>query len=64
MRVRQIREAKGYNQLDLAALLNVEIRQVRRIELGEGKIGISIENIYRVALALNVHPKELFDFDL
>lgn len=63
MRVKQLREAKGYNQLDLAALLNIEVRQLRRIERGEGKIGISIVNIEKVALALDVSLKDLFDFD-
>ena len=60
MRVRHLRESKGYSQLDLAALLNVEIRQVRRIELGE--LNTKLESIYKVANALEVSLKELFDF--
>lgn len=55
-----IRTAKGLTQAKLAALSGVNARQIRRIELGEAKIGnITLDNALALASALGVDVSEL-----
>lgn len=50
-----IRTAKGLTQAKLAALSGVNVRQIRRIEIGEAKIGnITLDNALALADALGV----------
>jgi transcriptional regulator with XRE-family HTH domain len=59
--LREIRKLKGISQEELANLADVELSQISRIE--RGVINTSITQILQIAKALNLHPKELFDFD-
>ncbi len=59
-RIRELRLAKGISQQELANLANIELSQINRIELG--KINTSLSQVATIAKALDVHPKELFDF--
>jgi ribosome-binding protein aMBF1 (putative translation factor) len=59
-KVREIRLSKNLTQLDLAAKLGIDVRQVRRIENGENETSLS--NIYLLSEALNVKVGELFEF--
>lgn len=55
-----IRTAKGLTQAKLAALSGVNVRQIRRIEIGEAKIGnITLDNALALADALGVDVSEL-----
>lgn len=55
-----IRTAKGLTQAKLAALSGVNVRQIRRIEIGEAKIGnITLDNALALASALGVDVSEL-----
>lgn len=55
-----IRTAKGLTQTKLAALSGVNVRQIRRIEIGEAKIGnIILDNALALAAALDVDVSEL-----
>lgn len=55
-----IRTAKGLTQAKLAALSGVNVRQIRRIEIGEAKIGnITLDNALSLADALGVDVSEL-----
>ncbi len=58
--LRRIRIEKGLSQEELANATNLEISQINRIELG--KINTSISHVKIIADALNLQPKELFDF--
>lgn len=50
-----IRTAKGLTQAKLSALSGVNVRQIRRIEIGEAKIGnITLDNALALAAALGV----------
>ena len=61
-RILQIRKDKGLTQEDLVNLTGFDLRQIGRIERGEGNPTLS--SISAVAKALGVHPKELFEFDM
>lgn len=55
-----IRTAKGLTQAKLAELSGVNVRQIRRIEIGEAKIGnITLDNALALAAALDVDVSEL-----
>ncbi|WP_312766936.1 helix-turn-helix transcriptional regulator [Epilithonimonas sp.] len=59
-KVREIRLQKKLTQKELAFDLDIEISQITRIETG--KINTSILNLFKIAKALEVDIKELFNF--
>ncbi|SHM69120.1 helix-turn-helix domain-containing protein [Flavobacterium chilense] len=60
--VRQLREKKGMSQQDLADDCSITQNQVGRIERAE--INTTVKTLIKIANALDVEPKELFDFPL
>ncbi|MRX37654.1 helix-turn-helix domain-containing protein [Flavobacterium sp. LC2016-23] len=60
--VRQLREKKNLSQQDLANDCDIPKNQIGRIERAE--INTSIKTLVKIANALDVEPKELFDFSL
>ncbi|MNX54919.1 anaerobic benzoate catabolism transcriptional regulator [compost metagenome] len=60
--IRQLREKKGMSQQDLADDCNITQNQVGRIERAE--INTTVKTLVKIANALDVEPKELFDFPL
>ena len=60
-RIKEIRLRKNLNQEQLAELVNMESRQISRIETGSSFT--SIENIAKIANALEVNISELFSFE-
>ena len=56
-RIREIRSTKQISQEDLAGDCEVDYSQINRMELG--KVNFAISNLYRIAKALDVDPKEL-----
>ena len=61
LRIRELRNAKGIKQCELADMLNMERSHLTRIE--SGKHSPSDENLYKIANILNVEIKDLFDFE-
>jgi transcriptional regulator with XRE-family HTH domain len=59
--LRQVRIAKGFTQERLAYASDLEFSQISRIE--RGIINTSISQVFQIAEALGVPPKELFDFE-
>ena len=53
---------RNFTQEKLANAADIEISQISRIE--RGIINTSISQVFVIANALNIHPKELFDFEL
>jgi len=55
---------KKYNKnvITVAAHANIESKQIYRVINAEHSTSLSI--IFRIAKGLEIHPKELFDFDL
>ncbi len=61
-RLRQERLSKNLTQEELSKASGLEFSQISRIE--RGIINTSISQVFRIAEALGVHPKELFDIEL
>ena len=59
-RIKELREIKGLNQEQLAEMINFESRHLSRIETGNSFT--TIENIEKIANALNVDISLLFKF--
>jgi transcriptional regulator with XRE-family HTH domain len=57
-RVREIRKSKGFSQESLALSCELDRTYIGGVERGERNI--SLVNIYRIAEALGVQPRELF----
>jgi transcriptional regulator with XRE-family HTH domain len=60
-RLRKVRKERGLTQEDVAHKAGVAVSQVGRIE--RGKLNPSISTIFVIALAMEVEPKDLFDFE-
>ncbi|HEV2417461.1 MAG TPA: helix-turn-helix transcriptional regulator [Terriglobia bacterium] len=58
-RVRDLRKQKGLSQESLALACNLDRSYIGSVERGERNI--SLLNIYKIAAALSVPPKELFN---
>lgn len=54
------RKRKKLTQLQLAELVNVDRSHISAIELG--KVGVSLDVIFKLSEVLEISPKELFDF--
>ena len=54
------RKRKRLTQLQLAELVDVDRSHISALELG--KVGVSLDVIFRICEALEITPKELFDF--
>jgi transcriptional regulator with XRE-family HTH domain len=57
----EIRKSKGIVQEDLVDRTGFNLKQIGNIERGISNFSIS--NLAQIARALEVHPKELLDFD-
>lgn len=54
------RKKKGYTQMQLAELLEIDRSHMSAIELAN--VGISLDVIFHLCKVLCITPKELFDF--
>lgn len=54
------RKRKKLTQLQLAELVDIDRSHISAIELGN--VGVSFDVIFRLCEALDVSPKDLFDF--
>jgi transcriptional regulator with XRE-family HTH domain len=61
-RLRDVRKEKGISQEELSYLADVEHSQISRIE--RGVINTSLSQIFQIAKALKIHPKELLNFEI
>lgn len=60
--VKNLRVKKNLSQEDLANDADIPINQIGRIERGE--INPTVSTVYAIAKALEIHHKELLDFNL
>jgi len=60
--LKKVRLSKNVSQAKLAYDCDMEISQISRMERGLSNTGIS--NLYLIAKSLNIHPKELLDFEI
>ena len=63
-KIREIRQEKGLSQLDLVGKMdgNIDVTNISRIE--KGRTNPTVYTLCRIALALEVHPKEFLDFQI
>ena len=59
-RIREIRKSKKLTQEQLAEITNMDIPNLSNIE--RGKKFVSAQTLEKIAIALNVEEKDLFDF--
>ena len=59
-RVRSLRQARGISQEELAFISNLHRTYISDIE--RGTRNVSLDNIFKISMALNVTPKDLFEF--
>jgi len=60
--IRQLREKKNMSQQDLADDCAIPKSQIARIE--RAKINTTVKTLVKIANALDIEPKELFDFSI
>lgn len=60
--IKLLREKAGLTQEQLAAKAEISLDFLGKIEVNINKPGL--RSLIKIAEALNVHPKDLFDFDL
>lgn len=60
--MRELREARNLSQEALAWKADSELSQISRMERGIINAGLS--QIFKIAEALEVHPKEMFNFEI
>ena len=54
------RKSRGYTQLELAELLNIDRSHMSAIELAT--VGVSLDVIFKLCEVLDVNIRDLFDF--
>lgn len=59
--IRALRINKGFSQEELSYKAELDISQIGRIE--RGKVNTSVSVLYKIAVALDVSLKDLFDFE-
>ncbi len=59
--IARYRKFRDLTQDDLADLLNVSRAHLARVEIAEASI--SLDLVFRICDALDVSPKDLFDFE-
>lgn len=60
-RLRDVREARGLKQVQLARVLDVDPKHLSRLE--RGKVNPSFEIIFKIARTLKVSPSVLFELE-
>lgn len=53
IRLRQAREKKGFNQMELAFLIDADQQYISKVE--SGKVNISVINLYKITFYLDLH---------
>ncbi len=60
-RIRELRKQRGYTQEILAEKINIGVRSLRKIELGNGMPSAS--TMEKLTTVFNITASELFDFE-
>ena len=61
-RIKVIRKERALTQESLGLITGIDSADISKYE--SGKINLTLKTISKFAIALNVHPKELYNFDL
>ncbi|WP_307450009.1 MULTISPECIES: helix-turn-helix domain-containing protein [Chryseobacterium] len=60
-RISEIRAQNKQTQQDLEFLTGIDVAEISKYE--KGKRNLTLKTMIKFAAALQVHPKELFEFD-
>ncbi|AUP79486.1 XRE family transcriptional regulator [Flavivirga eckloniae] len=60
--LKRIRESKKLSFRQLATRCNIDYSDISKIE--KGKRNIQLSSLLELSIGLDVHPKELFDFEV
>jgi len=60
--IRRLRERKNLSQQNLADTCNIPKTSIGRVERGE--VSVTIKTIIKIANALEIEPKDVFDFKI
>lgn len=60
-RLKFLREERGLSLREVAQNCDLDYSDIGKYEKGE--VSVQLKTIYELAKGLNVHPKELFNFD-
>ncbi len=63
-RIKELRESKGLSQVDLVGKMQGEIDPTNISRIESGRTNPTAFTLFRIAEALEIHPKEIFDFEL
>lgn len=61
-RIQAIRKQKALTQEALGLITGIDTADISKYE--SGKINLTLKTISKFSIALGVHPKELYDFNL
>jgi transcriptional regulator with XRE-family HTH domain len=61
-RITNLRKSQNLTKVQLAFEINTSESNIRRIE--KGSINVGVKTLYKIAKALNIEMKELFDFEV
>ncbi|PWN58601.1 helix-turn-helix domain-containing protein [Chryseobacterium viscerum] len=63
-KIKEIRQSKGFSQVDLVGKMegNIDVTNISRIE--QGRTNPTVYTLFRIADALDVHPKEFFEIKI
>lgn len=60
LRIAELREKNNQTQRDIEFLTGIDTAEISKYETG--KRNLTLKTLAKFAVALNVHPKELFEF--
>ncbi|SMO35852.1 Helix-turn-helix [Chryseobacterium rhizoplanae] len=60
-KISEIRLKNKQNQQDIEFLTNIDVAEISKYETG--KRNLTLKTLTKFALALRIHPQELFNFD-
>jgi len=62
--IKKYRKAAGITQAELAERIGVSHEFIRRNESKKGKKSFSVDTVWKISIALNIQPGQLFEIDL
>ena len=60
LNISYFRKSRGYTQIELAEILDIDRSHLSAIELAN--VGVSLDILFKLCEALDITPKDLFDF--
>jgi transcriptional regulator with XRE-family HTH domain len=62
-RIKELRESQGLSQVDLVGKMSGEIDPTNISRIESGRTNPTVYTIFRIAEAMEIHPKEILNYD-